>query len=247
MPFLFGSRARDVEQLRQTLPHLTQHTTMAALAAALSWTERRAEKAVREWERLEPMKVAYDPLIRSVRLLRPEPPAPNALATHPAAGPAPTTPAADVPAPVALPRAWREVVNCRSCGTAMEPTGTGSGLFCPGCGRLSSGHHSTAPPPLPAAPAPPPMRSAAPSPSASGPNGPAVATGTGHSLSERKAQEMFAAWATAQPIPCPRCRTPLRHHGVGEYRCPGCGETARFVGESAAPVAPAPPLAPPAA
>ncbi|HEV8050215.1 MAG TPA: hypothetical protein VGP88_06440 [Thermoplasmata archaeon] len=241
MPFLFGSRARDVEQLRQTLPHLTPSTTIAALAAALSWNDRRAEKAVREWERLEPMRVAYDPLTRSVRLLRPA-----ALSVEPTAAPTPTAAPAAAAPPTALPRAFREVVNCRSCGTAMEPTGTGSGLFCPACGRLSSGHHAAAPPPLPAPPAPTPRPVVAPPPP-TGANGPSVATGTGHSLSDRKAQEMFAAWATAQPIPCPRCRTPLRHHGVGEYRCPGCGETARFVGESAEPVAPRTPLAPPAA
>ena len=56
-------------------------------------------------------------------------------------------------------------------------------------------------------------------------------------------QEMFAAWVTAQPIPCPKCRTQLRHRGVSEYVCPGCGQLIRFpqaVGPGA--VVTAPPL-----
>ncbi|MCI4326495.1 MAG: hypothetical protein L3K16_02505 [Thermoplasmata archaeon] len=249
MQFPFGVRSRDLVQLKQTLPHLGASSTLSGLAAALSWNERRVERTVREWERLEPMRVAYDPLSRSVRLLGVPPPVIPAVAAAatPAAAPVP----ADVPTPaVVLPRSWGGKVNCRSCGTAMEPTGTGSGLFCPGCGRLSSGHLPTAPPKLPAPP--PPSATASPVPIAPRTSSPPVSaatitTGTGHAVSDRKAQEMFAAWATAQPIPCPRCRTPLRHNGVGQYKCSGCGESARFVSDGVAARAPSPPLAPPAA
>jgi predicted RNA-binding Zn-ribbon protein involved in translation (DUF1610 family) len=232
MQFPFGRRSHDLDQLRATLPHLGSSASVAGVAAALSWNERRVEKAVREWERLEPMRVAYDPLSRTARLL-------GAPATLPAPredGPAPVAPST-TPSPTATPRAWAAVVNCRSCGSPMEPTGTGSGLFCPGCGRLSGGHSTVAPPRLPAAP-----------PTQSTPSGsPRVATSTGHEVSDRKAQEMFAAWATSRPIPCPRCRTALRHDGVGQYKCPGCGEAVRFDGHSANPGPVGPALAPPAA
>jgi predicted RNA-binding Zn-ribbon protein involved in translation (DUF1610 family) len=244
MQFPFGVRSRDVEQLRQTLPHLGPTSSLTGIAAALSWNERRVERTVREWERLQPMRVAYDPLSRTVRLLgAPAPPAPAPTVAS-ATPPPPST--ADPTPPVVLPKSWGGGVNCRSCGTAMEPTGTGSGLFCPGCGRLAASHH-TAAPALPS-PALAPSRSPSPTSGGSPPTGgPAVATGTGHPVSDRKAQEMFAAWATSQPIPCPRCRIPLRHNGVGQYKCPGCGESARFVGESGGPRLAAPPLAPPAA
>ena len=48
------------------------------------------------------------------------------------------------------------------------------------------------------------------------------------SLSDRKSQEMFAAWVTNRPIPCPKCRTPLRHRGISVYGCPSCGQQVRF-------------------
>jgi predicted RNA-binding Zn-ribbon protein involved in translation (DUF1610 family) len=234
MQFPFGRRSHDLDQLRATLPRLGSSASVAGVAAALSWNERRVEKAVREWERLEPMRVAYNPLSRTVRLLGT--PAPSPAPVVAGAAPVDTSPS-NSPPPTAIPRAWTAVLNCRSCGSPMEPTGTGSGSFCPGCGRLSSGHSTIAPPPLPAAPATPSIPS----------GGPKVATSTGHEVSDRKAQEMFAAWATSRPIPCPRCRTALRHDGVGQYKCPGCGEAVRFAGHSAnsAPVGPA--LAPPAA
>jgi predicted RNA-binding Zn-ribbon protein involved in translation (DUF1610 family) len=239
MRFLFASRSHDVEQLRVTLPHLGRSATVAGVAAALSWKERRVERSVREWERLEPMRVAFDPLSRSIRLLGPAPSAPPV--TPAAAEPASAPPyVVAPPAPAAVPKSWAEPVNCRSCGTPMEPTGTGSGLFCPSCGRLASARPTSSAPSLPTGPAPP-----APAGSA---NAPSIETSSGHAVSDRKAQEMFAAWATARPIPCPRCRSGLRHDGVGRYRCPACGESVTFLGENgAAPRAPTPPLAPPAA
>ncbi|MFI5415002.1 MAG: hypothetical protein ACHQ16_04970 [Candidatus Lutacidiplasmatales archaeon] len=232
MQFPFGSRSHDLGQLRATLPHLGTSASVAGLAAALSWNERRVERTVREWERVEPMRVAFDPLTRTVRLLGVPTPTPP---TVPVAAPVPER---AEPSPTRTPRAWGvSAANCRSCGTPMEPTGTGSGLFCPGCGRLAAGHGTGAPPPLPVSAAPTTPTSIAPR----------VETRTGHAVSDRKAQEMFAAWATSRPIPCPRCRTALRHDGVGQYKCPGCGEAIRFDGQGTNPVPPAPVMAPPAA
>ncbi|MCI4320772.1 MAG: hypothetical protein L3K18_04370 [Thermoplasmata archaeon] len=240
MRFPFGSRSHDLDQLRATLPHLGRSTTVAGLAAALTWNERRVERTVREWERLEPMRVAFEPLSRSIRLLGVPPSPPVASAPGDASTAAMAAPAAEAPGPVAAPpRSRWEVVNCRSCGTPMEPTGTGSGLFCPSCGRLASAHSSTALPPLPSGPKPPAT------PASTG--APTVETSTGHAVSDRKSQEMFAAWATASPIPCPRCRAALRHDGVGKYRCSACGESVKFVGENGVPKDAGRTLAPPAA
>ena len=47
-------------------------------------------------------------------------------------------------------------------------------------------------------------------------------------VNDRRSQELFAAWVTSSPIPCPKCRTPLRHHGVSEYSCPACGLAVAF-------------------
>lgn len=242
MQFPFGGRSHDLGQLRATLPHLGTSASIAGLAAALSWNERRVEKTVREWERVEPMRVAFDPLTRTVRLLGARaPPVAPAPAAPTSSVSTPLPPAAE-PTPTRTPKAWGgAAVSCRSCGTPMAPTGTGSGLFCPGCGRLAAGHGTGAPPPLPVAPAP---ASAPTTPTSIAPR---VETRTGHAVSDRKAQEMFAAWATSRPIPCPRCRTALRHDGVGQYKCPGCGEAIRFDAQGVSPVAPAPPMAPPAA
>ncbi|HKV90185.1 MAG TPA: hypothetical protein VJQ43_03195 [Thermoplasmata archaeon] len=239
MRFPFVTRSHDVEQLRATLPHLGPSSTVAGVAAALTWNERRVERAVREWERVEPMRVAFDPLSRSIRLLGARLPT-----AHPPPAPAaasmdrPSAPVASAPTPASpTPKSWAAPVNCRSCGSLMEPTGTGTGLFCPNCGRLASLPPAAGPHSAPAGP---------PGSSPAGPTAPGVSTGTGHAVSDRKAQEMFAAWATARPIPCPRCRSPLRHDGVGKYRCAGCGETVRFSGENGIRPEPAPALAPPA-
>lgn len=83
---------------------------------------------------------------------------------------------------------------------ALAPTDSGEQWFCPNCRRLAG-----SPPTSPApdrAPVPPK---------------------TGHS--ERRVQELLAAWVSAQPVPCPNCRTPLRHRGLGRLECPSCGES----------------------
>ena len=110
---------------------------------------------------------------------------------------------------------------CPDCRTPLTAAGTPGTFYCSNCGNLET-HPS---------PAPRAQRDA-------------PRTG---SLDDRKAQELFAAWATSQPIPCPRCRRPLSHRGVQSYACPACGQLIRFAETGvtegpleASPVAPRP-------
>lgn len=131
-------------------------------------------------------------------------------------GPAPASPAAPpseaaAPAPAAAPG---RPGLCPDCRTRLAPTGSPGTFYCPSCGTLES--RSPVPPPAPAAAAPGP------------------ATGAG----DRRTQELFAAWVTASPIPCPRCRQPLAHRGVESYACPACGERVTFGDDGVATVEP---------
>ena len=225
MRWFGGPSRQDQEQVLSTL-HSLGSTSVPGLAAALSWPERRTQRALEEALRDGSQPVRYDPVTRAVRWLAAPLPA------------APPTPAAPRPAPVAptsavheLPAAWGAKARCPSCQTPLQPTGTGTGYFCPQCGRLTSAGAARAAEPPP----PPPL-----------PNGPPTA--------DRRSQELLAAWVTARPIPCPRCRTTLRHRGVAEYVCPACGHQVRFerttalpaptgAALSAPPVAPAAPAA----
>ena len=82
---------------------------------------------------------------------------------------------------------------------ALTPTASADQWFCPNCRRL-----------------------AAPTPAAAPPTVPAARAAPGHP--DRRVQELLAAWVSAQPVPCPKCRTPLRHRGLGRLECPSCGE-----------------------
>ncbi|HXQ93861.1 MAG TPA: hypothetical protein VN864_01635, partial [Thermoplasmata archaeon] len=127
--------------------------------------------------------------------------------------PASPAPAAPPPAAPVLPKSWGASARCPSCQIAYLPTGTDAHLYCPHCGRLAAS-------PTPAHP-----------PGAPAPGLPTPTTSTTSSVRlgpDRRSQELFAAWVTAQPIPCPKCRTPLRHHGVAEYACPSCGARIAF-------------------
>jgi ribosomal protein L37AE/L43A len=102
-------------------------------------------------------------------------------------------------------------------------TGSTSLAVCPQCGRIANPRSTAGPPTAPLAPpeAPPvapPVSGAAKAESAE----------ESGALGDRRAQELFAAYVTSQPIPCPKCRTPLKHRGVSEYVCPSCGHTVRF-------------------
>jgi predicted RNA-binding Zn-ribbon protein involved in translation (DUF1610 family) len=209
---LFAGRSRaQREQVCATLRSL-RSTTVEGLAATLAWSPRRTARVLRDVaSHPEGAAVRYDRIAGTVMWSLPPPPPPPA----PSAGPAAPGPA--VHAAPALPRSWGASPRCPSCQVGLEPTGTG-GLFCPHCGRLAP-----TPPSSRVAPAP----TSAPSTTPSAPVSPSIAHRP-PDASDRRAQEMFAAWVTARPIPCPKCRTPLRHRGVASYGCPACGAQIAF-------------------
>ena len=239
MASLFGPSEEDLDRLRSAVQSLGT-TSVLGLAAALSWRERKAERLLAHELGRPGTPIVYDPGRRTVRWARPlaipatapsvEPPSPS----RPEVGrPAPA------PAPVLTPSGLRTL--CPSCHVPLQATGSGSLAVCPQCGRLSSARTGSpsvgsAPPAMP--PATP--RSPAPSP----PTTSGAAGDAPLALGDRRSQEMFAAWVSAKPIPCPKCRTPLRHRGVSEYACPSCGQAVRFPSATAPPAGG--PTAPPA-
>ncbi|MGA8543217.1 MAG: hypothetical protein WB947_06765 [Thermoplasmata archaeon] len=228
MAALFGPSEQDLERLRSTVQTLGT-TSVPGLAAALSWRERKAERLLAHELGRPGTPLAYDPGRRMVRWAR------TPLAPVATAGPAvpETSRSAAIrpplaPAPVLTPVGLKTL--CPSCHVALQTTGSGSLAVCPQCGRLSSVRTATVngrsdpPTASPPAPAPPPAARSTGNPPSSTP--------------DRRSQEMFAAWVTAQPIPCPKCRTAMRHRGVSEYTCPACGQTVRFSTPAAGPGAP---------
>lgn len=212
---LFGGRAHeDREHLVQTLRSLGP-TSLGGLSAALSWTPRRTERAARAALAWGEGAIEYDP--RSGRIAFRAP-----LATRATASPAvaPTAPTPRAPPPP-LPKAWNAAPKCPACSVPFVATGTGTGVYCPNCGRLAlrSGAASAV------TPAEPERTPTAP-PAATTSHGPATTLGA-----DRHSQELFAAWVTSRPIPCPKCRTALRHKGVGRYACPACGAQVAFADE----------------
>jgi len=202
---LFAGRSRaQREHIYATLRTLGP-TTIEGLSAALSWSPRRTDRLLRDALR-EPDGAALHYDRRAGTVAWSLPPAPSARP-----GPTALAPPSPAPATPALPRSLGASAKCPSCQVTLEPTGTG-GQFCPQCGRLAP-TPSSARPTLASSPSAP-----APGLSASRPADPA----------DRRAQEMFAAWVTARPIPCPKCRTPLRHRGVAQYGCPACGAQIAF-------------------
>jgi len=232
MAALFGPSEEDLERLRSTVQSLGT-TSVPGLAAALSWRERKAEKLLAHELGRPGTPLAYDPGRRTVRWALLPAPVP---AAEPAAAPATSRSGAlrppPAPAPVLTPTGLKTL--CPSCHVALQSTGSGSLAVCPQCGRLSSVRGTAAgrsdPP---AAPAP---VTANATPDSAAPPLP---------LADRRSQEMFAAWVTSQPIPCPKCRTPLRHRGVSEYTCPGCGQMVRFAPPAPETATAAPGPAPP--
>jgi len=211
MAGLFGPSPQDLERLRATVRSLGT-TSVPGLAAALAWRERKAEKLLaHELDRVG-TPLQYDPGRRVVRWALPPAPAPAASSPDPAPPPLPNA-APRGPTPTLTPTGLKTL--CPTCRVPLLATGSASLHVCPQCGRLSSSRLATGGEPA----APPRAAPAVPT---------ASPVGGTTSLSDRRAQELFAAWVTSSPIACPKCRTPLRHGGVGEYTCPACGQTVAF-------------------
>jgi predicted RNA-binding Zn-ribbon protein involved in translation (DUF1610 family) len=229
MAAFFGPSPQDLERLRSTVQSLGT-TSVPGLAAALSWRERKAQKVLAHELGRPGTPVVYDPGRRTVRWARalPDLPASPAPPAAPAA-PSTTPRLPSAPGPVMTPAGLKTL--CPSCRVPLQATGTASLAVCPSCGRLSSIRTGTTP--STGVPAPPPTRSAPPSTTTATTAGDAPSP-----LSDRRSQELFAAWVNAQPIPCPKCRTPLRHRGLSEYACPACGQMVRF--PTVAPAGPTP-------
>lgn len=246
MAALFGPSEQDLERLRTTVQSLGT-TSVPGLAAALSWRERKTERLLAHELARPGTPVTYDPGRRMVRwALPPAPLAPAAAPAAPDTGRSAALRPPPAPTPVFTPIGLKTL--CPSCHVALQTTGSGGLAVCPKCGRLSSAHSaarvaggvSSAPAALtpPAAPPSVPSARASPLSAASNP------TASPASLSDRRQQELFAAWVNAKPIPCPKCRTPLRHRGVSEYACPSCGHRVQFPSSIAARPVGAPPSSP---
>ncbi len=228
MSGLFGPSEDDLERLRSTV-HSLGTTSVPGLAAALAWRERKAERLLAHELARPGSPLSYDPGRRVVKWAV-VPAAPTAPTAVPATAPSlPTGRGPPALAPTIVGSTFKTL--CPSCHVALIATGSASLAVCPQCGRLSStrtgasGATSTAAA-LPTSP-PPVAKTAAPPAESSRPP-----------LPDRRAQEMFAAYVTSRPIPCPKCRTPLHHRGVSEYACPSCGEIVRFPSTSGGPVPP---------
>jgi predicted RNA-binding Zn-ribbon protein involved in translation (DUF1610 family) len=237
MASLFGPSINDVDRLRTTVRSLGT-ASVPGLAAALSWRERKVERFLAHELSRPGSSITYDP---SRRLVRWAGPPTTASAAPP---PAPPTFSSPVSLPVERPRVAaappalvvgsRVKAVCPSCHVALVDAGTGLLAVCPECGRLARGPPTEPAPRAPATPVPaaPTGSDARPAPLA---------------LADRRSQELFAAYVTSKPIPCPKCAVPLRHRGVSQYACPQCGQLVRFPKASElarSPVAPPPPPAP---
>jgi predicted RNA-binding Zn-ribbon protein involved in translation (DUF1610 family) len=228
---IFGRSAEELDRLRAAVRMLGT-TSVPGLSAALSWREHKTEKLLAQELARPGTFVVYEPAQRVVRwfqpppppVVPPNPPTPEERATPPREGPSlPPVRAA----PAVLKGASLKAV-CPTCHVALLSTGSANLAVCPECGRLSSERtvEASAPAPGPTPPPAPDGGSRAPT-----------------ALTDRRSQEMFAAYVGYRPIPCPKCRTPLRHRGVSEYGCPTCGQLIRFPGPAGpGAVVTAPPL-----
>lgn len=213
MVALFGPSQQDLERLRSTVQSLGT-TSVPGLAAALSMRERKAEKLLAHELSRPDSPIIYEPSRRVVRWAAPPPPPADVTTSPTVAPPLPESPRAPrAPSPVFTPVGLKTL--CPHCHVALQTTGSGNLVVCPQCGRLSSARGASSP-------ASPETTSAAPPPL------PAPTNAVVGSIDDRRSQELFAAYVSAKPIPCPKCRTPLRHRALSEYVCPSCGQSVRF-------------------
>jgi predicted RNA-binding Zn-ribbon protein involved in translation (DUF1610 family) len=256
MSSLWGPSRRDEVHLLSALESLGS-TSVAGLSAALSWSERKTERCLKEVVASGIAPLRYNAAQRTVEwVTRTQeiaaavatpgprssvagpPPLPTGARAAPRPGP-PPPPSVVPPAP-----SLSAPARCPVCHANLSPTGGTSHGYCNKCGRLVTLQRSAPAASLPTVPSSAPAASATTAPPPS--NG------------DRKSQEMFAAWVTSRPVPCPRCRTPMGHHGLAEYSCPSCGEKVSFprpqlptgplrpATAAATPSAPAVPPSPPA-
>lgn len=220
MVSLFGRSGDEHERLRTTVRTLGV-TSVPGLSAALSWRERKTEKLLAQELARPGTDIVYEPSRRIVRWRRPPAAAPAPVPEAAPAAPGAARPERDLPGPSPVLRGTALKALCPHCHVALLSTGSGKLAVCPECGRLSSERVTE-------------LASTAPAPTA------VVVTKDGEPFADRRSQEMFAAYVTSRPIPCPKCRTPLRHRAVAEYSCPSCGQQVRFPkGPESGPVAPA--------
>jgi uncharacterized Zn finger protein (UPF0148 family) len=212
MGLLFGVSDEEREHAIHTV-HSLRISTVAGVAAALSWSHRRADRILREVARADPEHVTYDPGNGQVRWVEPTPPpVKQPDPDRPPMPHSPPTTTTTIDTSGSTPR-WSQQPRCPACHVPLTPSGTAGLSVCAQCGRLThvAGAARLAPESKPALPSAV-ISTAAPS----------------AAVSDRRSQELLAAWVTAQPIPCPKCRTPLRHRGVSEYSCPSCGQRVSF-------------------
>jgi len=234
MSLLFRPSEHDRQALQSAVRSLRE-TTVAGLAAALSWRPRKVERLLVDELTRPGALMAYDPARRVVRWA---PPVSTVWSANPAAAPPPPPPRPQVDlgptlaAPPPVLRSGGLRAQCPSCHVSLAASTSASLNVCPQCGRLFSSRTATAGDGDRPAPAEAPEDDAKPPTTV---------------YSDRLSQELLAAYVTARPIPCPRCRTTLRHRGVSEYSCPSCGETVRFGAGGIPSTAPGPrsPLAAP--
>jgi len=227
MVALFGPSEQDLEHLRSTVESLGS-ASVPGLAAALSMRERKVEKLLAHELQRPGTRLVYEPSRRLVRWAAPLVAQASPPENESSAPPLPESPRPPrAPSPVFTPTGLKTL--CPHCHVPLQATGTESLVVCPQCGRLSSARDGRANDAAPTvAPAPLPSPKSTPSPA----------------LDDRRSQELFAAYVGSKPIPCPKCRTPLRHRAVSEYVCPSCGQSVKFP-KVAEP--PAPPIATPPA
>ncbi|HTT16749.1 MAG TPA: hypothetical protein VMH49_05280 [Thermoplasmata archaeon] len=216
----FRSSDHDRQALEATVRALHE-TTVAGIAAALSWRPRKVERLLVDELTRAGTSMAYDPARRVVRWAPPvavvwsDPPsAVGAPEPAPRRAPVDLGPTLAAPPPTVTSGTLR--AQCPSCHAGLVASSSPSLNVCPACGRLFSsrtaGAGASAASPAPEVGPAPARPEPVPSPS----------------YGDRRSQELLAAYVTASPIPCPRCHTRLQHRGVSEYGCPSCGEVVRF-------------------
>ncbi len=219
MVSLFGPSPQDLERLRSTVRSLGT-TSVPGLAAALSWRGHKVEKLLSHELARPGTPLVYEPARRVVRWSDPTASQESPGASSERAGPAsPLVPSRTPRAPPPVYTSSGLKTLCPHCHVPLLSAGSNNLAVCPECGRLATPRSAS-----PTTEEPEPAVAPTPTPTGQAPETPTPAV----SLTDRRAQEMFAAYVTSRPIPCPKCRTPLRHKSVSEYTCPTCGQSVRF-------------------